>query len=93
MKIIIYKILVTKTQWNCQTEMWQTDNYLRSEYEYQGSEYEYEYLKIVLEYNSSMSTTTKYYISAVKTYEIAYNIIIITHNSREWLCLFSIAAF
>ena len=43
--------------------------YSRSEYEYKYkyifAKYKYKYLKCVLEYNSSASTGTNYYISAL----------------------------
>jgi len=46
------------------------DKYLtlkyKYKYKYSGHKYKYKYFEMVLEYYSSTSTSTKYYISAVK---------------------------
>ena len=52
------------------------DEYLTLKYKYK---YKYKYFKMVLEYYSSTSTSTKYYISEYKTVELLKTAII-----TEW---------
>ena len=55
------------------------DKYLTLKYKYKYKysghkyKYKYKYFKMVLEYYSSTSTSTKYYISAVNSYQFIVN--------------------